>query len=208
AADAVRATLGERAGQAITVLVMVSALGAANGLIFTGSRIYATVGGDYGVLALLGRWDARRGSPVVALVTQAVIALGLIVLVGTPYGQDAANSLFQTIGLKADWEGRGGFETLLKCTAPIFWIFFALTALSLFNLRANDRNTPRPFAVPLFPVVPLVFLLTCCYMVYSSVQYAGAFGLVGGSLLLAGLPLYAFSPRRKSAAAGAAAAAP
>jgi cbb3-type cytochrome oxidase subunit 3 len=58
---------------------------------------------------------------------------------------------------------------------------------------------PRPFTVPLFPVVPLVFLLTCCYMVYSSVVFAKAFGLVGGAILLLGVPLFALSPRRKTA---------
>jgi basic amino acid/polyamine antiporter, APA family len=200
ATEAVKVTLGDQWARAISGLVMISALGAANGLIFTGSRIYATLGADYGIFARLGRWDRRRGSPVASLLTQAAIALGMIVLVGTPAGQDAANRFFEMLGLeKAKWEGRSGFDTLLKCTAPVFWIFFALTALSLFNLRINDRDTPRPFAVPLFPVVPLVFLLTCCYMVYSSVQYAGAFGLVGGSILLLGLPLFALSPRRKSA---------
>jgi len=85
-------------------------------------------------------------------------------------------------------EGRRGFVTLLKCTARLLG-FLRLTALSLFNLRINDR-IPRPFAVPLFPVVRSV-LATCCYMLYSSIQYARQFGLVGASILLLGLPLFA-----------------
>src|SRR5262245_38185551 len=44
-------------GRVVSVLVMISALGAINGLIFTGSRVYSTLGADHSLFALLGRWS-------------------------------------------------------------------------------------------------------------------------------------------------------
>ncbi len=61
---------GEHAGMAMSVLVMVSALGAANGLIFTGSRVYATLGNDYSLFGWLGHWRPGRGAPILALLVQ------------------------------------------------------------------------------------------------------------------------------------------
>ena len=40
---------------------------------------------------------------------------------------------------------KGGFDTLLTCTAPVFWVFFLLTGISLFVLRERDRQVERPF---------------------------------------------------------------
>jgi amino acid transporter len=88
------------------------------------------------------------------------------------------------------WEGHGGFDTLLKCTAPVFWIFFLMTGLSLFVLRAKDRGIARPFAVPLYPVLPVVFCGMCGYMAYSAIDYAGKLSLVGLGPLAAGVGLH------------------
>jgi amino acid transporter len=189
-------TWGAGGARAISLLVMVSALGAANGLILTGSRVCSALGADHPIFARLGRWHYRTSTPRTALLVQAVISLGMIALVGTPHGRAALDRLFTAAGLHVEsWEGRSGFETLLRCTAPVFWFFFLLTALSLFVLRARDRKLHRPFPVPLYPLLPAVFCATCAYMLYAGIQYAGKLGLIGGLLLLAGLPLYAVSRR-------------
>src|SRR5205807_8132843 len=129
-------------------LVMISALGAVNGLIYTSSRIYTALGSEHSIFAWLSRWNARLGSPVIALVTQASIGLVLIVLVGSRPGQGLLTNLFERVGLgTVSWQGHGGFDTLLRCTAPIFWLFFLLSALSLFILRFKDPAIERPFTV-------------------------------------------------------------
>lgn len=199
AADVLGLALGKWGSKAMCLLVMVSALGAVNGLIFTSSRIYAALGSDHSIFAGLSRWHPKLGSPVWSLVTQAGISLILIALVGTKIGQTSLNNLFTRARLgEVSWEGRGGFLTLLQCSVPIFWVFFLLTALSLFVLRYKNRGTERPFSVPVFPIVPLIFLATCGYMLYSGINFAGKLGLVGGGLLLAGVPLWLYSRKRRS----------
>jgi amino acid transporter len=199
AADVLKLAIGEWGSKAMCLLVMISALGAVNGLIFTSSRIYAALGSDHHIFAPLSRWNPRLGSPVWSLVTQAAITLIMIAAVGTKVGQSWLNQLFVQARLgEVSWEGRGGFGTLLQCSAPIFWIFFSLSALSLFVLRFKNPGKDRPFSVPLFPIIPLIFLATCVYMVYSGIKFAGNFGLVGGGLLLAGIPLWLISRKRRS----------
>jgi amino acid transporter len=71
----------------------------------------------------------------------------------------------------------------------VFWAFFLLTGISVFVLRERDRDVPRPFKVPLYPELPLVFCLSCGYMLYSSIDYALTRGWKGGVFLLGVAPL-------------------
>jgi len=197
AADVGSQVAGDAGKRAISVLVMVSALGAINGLIFTGSRVYSALGSEHSVFALLGRWSPRLGSPVWALLIQAAITLAMIVLVGTQTGRDLIDRGMTAVGLPAMPWARyfGGFDTLVSGTAPVFWAFFLMTGLSLFALRQQDPGIARPFSVPLFPLVPIIFCGYCFYMLYSAIDYARYISLIGIVPLVVGLPLYALSRR-------------
>ena len=203
AADLLKNLIGEWGSTGMSLLVMISALGAINGLIFTGSRIYASLGNDYGLFAWLGRWHPRLGTPIWSLCTQSAVSVLLIAAVGTQFGRNAIDNVLIRIGLGSlPWQNyHGGFNTLVAATAPVFWFFFLLTGLSLFVLRVKDRHVRRPFSVPLFPIVPVVFCLTCTYMLFSSVMYARSLTLLGFVPVLLGLPLYVIS--RKNSSVGA-----
>lgn len=206
AADVLAMLPGEvraHAVPAICVLVMIAALGAVNGLIFTSSRIYATLGSDYSLLAPLGRWNRNRGIPFWSLLVSLLITLAMVITFGTRQGREALDTVFEAIGVgKGEFYAPGGFLPLLKASAPVFWLFFLLTGLSLFVLRINEPQVERPFRVPLYPVVPLLFCATCGAMLYSStVLFAKQFALVGAGLVLLGIPFYIFS-RRSNTAAG------
>jgi amino acid transporter len=54
----------------------------------------------------------------------------------------------------------------------VFWFFFMLSGIALFVLRRKEATTARPFRVPLYPVVPFVFVCTCGYLFYSSIRHA------------------------------------
>jgi len=181
----------------IGLLVMVSSLGAVHGLLFTGSRLYATVGGDHPLFARLGRWHPRLGTPVWALTAQGLLGVALIVIVGTERGQSTINSIVGTAGLKpVPWhEFQSGFEVLVAATAPVFWSFFLLTGLSLFIFRFRCPSAPRPFRVPLYPVVPLIFLLVSAWMLYRSITYAGTIVMLALIPLACGIPVYLASRR-------------
>ena len=151
AADVLRLGIGQWAEQAISVLICISALGAINGQIFTGSRIYYAMGTDHRLYAWLGRWNARRGTPVCSLLIQGAITLALSIW----------------FGLTKD-----GFESMVKFTTPGFWFFLTLVGASLFVLRRRDPEIERPYRVPGYPLTPILFCLSCSFMVYSSVAFA------------------------------------
>jgi amino acid transporter len=197
AADLFKSAFGPAGAQAGALLVMVLALGMLNAQVMAGPRLYAALGADHPVFARLGRWHPRRGVPLTALLVQMVVCVGLILVVGSGVGQALLDSALTRVGVPpVPWDGHGGFELLLRSTAPVFWAFFGLTALSLFVLRRKDRGIARPFAVPLYPVLPLIFCATCGFMFVSSLHYAGRLGLLGAGLLATGVPLYWLSQRR------------
>jgi amino acid transporter len=61
---------------------------------------------------------------------------------------------------------------MVEFTAPVFWFFFMLTGLSLFIQRRRNPKANRPFSIPLYPVLPAIFVLTCLYLFYASIMYA------------------------------------
>ena len=79
-----------------------------------------------------------------------------------------------------------GFKGLVEYSLPVFWGFFLLTGIALFVLRAKEPAALRPFRVPLYPVLPAVFVLMCGYLLYSSLTHHGAHALVGLVVLAIG----------------------
>ena len=197
AADVMERTLGPVGAKTVSLLVMISALGAINGMILTGSRIYATVGVDHPLFARLGRWNRRVHAPVNAIVVQGMVSLSLILAVGTQTGQFVIDRLLKWIALPAiPWEQYfGGFETLVAGTAPVFWGFFLLTGVAAILLRVRDPHRERPFRMPGYPLPVVLFCVSCGYMLYSSVAYARWLTLIGFLPLMAGVFVYCGSSR-------------
>jgi amino acid transporter len=196
--------LEENGANAMRVIMMISALGAANGLIFAGARVYATLGNDHPLFGWLGFWRPGHGAPILALIAQALITIGMIVAVATAEGHRVINEAigwlnegFATLNLQRltvqtnpDWQAAGAFKALVTYTAPIFWIFFLSTGFSLFTLRTRDAALARPFPVPLYPLLPFIFCMMCVYMLYQSTIYIGWQALFAVILVLVGVPLY------------------
>ncbi len=180
ATDVLARPLGQWGGRVISLLICISALGGINGMIFTGSRIYYAMGTDHRLFARLGQWSARLGTPVWSLACQCVITLALVVGFG----------MYE-----------GGFGSMVIFTTPVFWIFFLLVGVSLFVLRQREPDTPRPYRVLLYPLVPIVFVLSSLFMVYASLSWAvdnssyEAIWAVG--ILLVGFVLSFFDPADK-----------
>lgn len=174
AADMLRAVMGERGAQVISALIAVSALTSANATILLGARTIYAFGRDEPMFRFLGHWNARHDGPTNALLTVGAISLALV-------------------GLGA--VTRSGFATMVDYTAPVFWLFFTLTGISLFILRRRWPDRPRPFSVPLYPITPLVFVGVCLYLLYSSVMYTGVGALVGIAVLALGAVLLCFRPK-------------
>ena len=85
-----------------------------------------------------------------------------------------------------------GFKAMVDYTAPVFWGFLLLVAFSLFVLRRREPHRQLTYRVPLYPLTPALFCLTCLYMLHASLAYTGSAALIGVAVLAAGLPLLWF----------------
>lgn len=195
AADCLGEVLGRDAGRLMALLVMLSCLGAVNGLIMVVSRVHAAVGADHPLFASLAGWSRGHRAPVLALVTQAAVTSVLIGLLGTATGRSLIDLVAVNCGLSAlPWERySGGFNLLVAVSAPVFWGSFLATAVAYFVLRVTAPQLPRPFRCPGFPVVPLIFVVTCGYMLHAAIDYAGQLSLLGVAPLVVGAALYPLS---------------
>jgi len=173
--DILEQALGATAGRTLSVLVIVSVLGALTGMIFTGSRLFSEVGADHRLFALLARWDPYLQTPVWSLLIQGGISIAMLLSVGLV------------------WTNRDGFDTLLNGTSPALWLCFFLTGLAVILLRRREPEAERPFRVKFHPLVPLLFCSWCLFMFYGTLRDAPGQALVGVAVVLAGVPLYVAS---------------
>lgn len=168
AADLLSVAFGRTGESLVAAMVALAALTSINATMIVGARTNFAVGQDWPALASLGRWDAGRNAPVNALLAQGVFAL-LLVALGTAT--------------------RGGFQTMVDFTAPVFWTFFLLSTIALIVLRRREPGVPRPFRVPFYPLLPLLFAACCAYMLWSSLAYVRIGALVGVGVLAVGVVL-------------------
>lgn len=159
----------------LSVLVAICTLGAINATILTGARSNFALGQDFSLFRFMGHWQQGKETPIQALLIQGIASLALVFL-GTIT--------------------RNGFETMVDYTAPVFWFFFLLSAISLFVLRRKDPEIARPFQVPFYPWIPLLFCLICGYLLYSSLTYTGIGAITGVLVVLAGIPLLLWNQYR------------
>lgn len=163
----------------MAVIVIISALSTANATIITGARTNYALGRDFKALKWIGKWNSNYNSPINALLVQGSISLGLIFL--GAFTKEAVS-------------------TMVDYTAPVFWFFILLTTISLFIFRRQDNSSGDNFEVPLYPLTPLLFIIACLYLLYSSVMFTGWGAVIGIIFLLIGLPVYYWAQNKSNIA--------
>ena len=177
--DAVAARVAERAlgpwgGRLVGGAVVLAALSSANATVITGARSNYAMGRDFAGFGFMGRWRRAADTPARALWIQGGVALALV-----GFGAVA----------------RSGFEAMVAYTAPVFWLVLLFTGAAVMVLRRREPDRERPFRVPLYPALPLLFCAAAGYMVYSAVLNAGSGALLGLAVLGAGVPVVLYSQR-------------
>uniref|UniRef100_A0A3Q2PS81 Solute carrier family 7 member 11 n=1 Tax=Fundulus heteroclitus TaxID=8078 RepID=A0A3Q2PS81_FUNHE len=82
----------------------------------------------------------------------------------------------------------GDIYSLLNFMSFLRWLFIGVVVLGLIYLRYTKPDLPRPFKVPIF--IPVVFCLTCFFMVFLSL-YSDPFNTgIGFAMSLTGIPAY------------------
>lgn len=170
AAEAMRLALGRGAELAMVGVVTLTALSVMNAILIAGPRTTYAAARDLAAEWRLAQWNARRGTPSAAVLATAAMALLLVAL--------------------GDFT-RGGFSTMVDYLSPVYWFFLVLSGAALIVLRRREPDLPRPFRVPLYPWLPLLFCGCSAWLLWASLVYVKAGALLGVAVLAAGglLPL-------------------
>jgi len=176
AAEATERVLGGRAAGAIAVLVIFSALGALNGIILAGPRVYYAMSQDGLAFRWLSAVHPQKQTPHFAIAAQAVWSCILV----------ATNS----------------YRELFRRVVYTEWLFFSLLAVGLFVLRQKNECQPR-FLARVYPFVAVPFVVASLGIVLSQIHEDPRGSALGLGLILLGVPVYfvwSHQPSRKAAA--------
>ncbi len=158
--------LGSFGAQFISIVFVVSALGALNGSILSNARVPFAMARDGLFFSKLSHLSPRTRVPVACLIVQAFWA-SVLALSGT-------------------------FDQLTDCLLFASWIFYGLVASSIFVLRIRLPNLERPYRTLGYPVIPLVFILVALWLVINTFMTKRVESMAGIILMLGGLPLYGY----------------
>ena len=164
AADLATEILGPRGGAAVSVLVIVSTFGFLNLALMTAPRVYYAMAQDGLFFPIVARISPRTHVPVAAIVTQGVLASAFAL--------------------------SNKYATLLGYAVFADWIFFALAGIALIVFRRTKPDAPRPFATPLYPIVPVVFVIAGFGIVANTFVTDLQNALIGTAILALGVPVF------------------
>ena len=105
------------------------------------------------------------------------------------------------VGFQAVWACilacSGTFDQLTTLLIFALWIFFGLTASSIFVLRRKMPDVERPYRTIGYPAVPFVFVLVALWLVVNTVVTNPVESVFGIGLIVMGVPLFVYFRGRK-----------
>jgi basic amino acid/polyamine antiporter, APA family len=162
---AMEVMFGGTGGYIMAIAILVSTFGCNNGLILSGARVFYAMARDGLFFRRAGTLNVNR-VPATALILQSVWT-GVLCLTGT-YGQLLNYVIFAAL------------------------VFYVLTTVGLFILRAKRPDVHRPYRALGYPVLPALYIvLAAAVMILILLSPTSRTEAVSGLVLvLLGLPVY------------------
>jgi amino acid transporter len=173
AADVAEKLIGGVGVAFVSMTVMISTFGTLNGSLLTSPRIFFAMAADKLFFRQVAAVHPRFETPYVAIGMAAILGV-LFVLLRT-------------------------FEQLADTFVTAIIPFYALGVAAIFVLRKRPSYDP-PFRVPLYPFVPIVFILATIYLLVNALidptSRYGTMAVLG--VILVGVPVYYVTVGRSS----------
>lgn len=158
--------VGPAGGMIVTIMILVSTLGATHASIITGARVTFAQAQDRLLFQFLGRIHPKYKTPAVALWSQLVFSCAAVLMQG------------------------GSFSKLADGFTFTMWIFYGLAAIAVIVLRVKRPDLPRTYKCWGYPFVPGVFIAASVGMTALSIIGSPRDTLPWIAVLLAGAPVY------------------
>ena len=162
--DAASIFLGNKGGAIITIIILISLIGANNGFILTSARINYAMAKNKLFFKQAASIHPKYKSPSNALIIQCVWAC-ILTFTGT-------------------------FNQLITYIIFASWIFYGMSAGAVIILRFKKPELKRPYKTPLYPWIPIIFILFAIFLTINTIIEAPRDAGIGALLILAGLPFY------------------
>ena len=172
AADVASRVIGPAGVVFVATTVMLSTFGTLNGSLLTAPRIFFAMADDGLFFRPVARVHPKFETPYVAIALTA--ALGIVFV------------LLRT------------FEQLADAFVTAIVPFYALGVASIFVLRKR-ADYDAPYRVPLYPIVPALFVLATIYLLVNAVIDPGSRlpTLAVFAVILVGIPVFYLTVRRR-----------
>jgi amino acid transporter len=164
AADTMQAALGSFGVRLVSVVVAISTFGGLIGIMLTAPRVFFAMGDDGVFFKVIASVHPRYNTPYVAISLAGLLGV-LFVMTRT-------------------------FEQLADTFVLSIWPFYGLAVAGLYRLRTRRPDLPRPYKVPLYPVLPAVFIAGITYLVGNALVSDPLWTSVTLGIVLAGVPVY------------------
>jgi APA family basic amino acid/polyamine antiporter len=175
AAKAAETFLGPVGAGFVSLIFVISTLGALNGVIMAFARIPFAMARDGLFFPRIAELHPQRRVPVWSITIQGVWA-SVLALSGT-------------------------FDQITTYVIFALWLFFGVTVSTVFTLRRKLPQVERPYRTLGYPVLPLVFVLVASWLVVNAVLTTPLESAIGLGLIGLGLPVYWFFRRIRQTAA-------
>jgi APA family basic amino acid/polyamine antiporter len=159
-------------GILIAVIIAVSVIGTAGIYTLSSPRIYYAMADDGIFFKKLAWVHPRFRTPVNAIITQSVWAIILLLFWGT-------------------------FEDVITYVVFIDWVFFALTAFSVYLFRATRKDIARPYKTLGYPITPAVFIIISTFFVVNTLIEKPKHAWAGLIFMAIGVIFFIYFKRRK-----------
>lgn len=174
ASNVMRVGLGERGAQWIAAAIAISTLGFLSQSMLTAPRVYYAMARDGLFFRSVGKLSSGTRAPIMAIVLQGVAAT--IIACSGKYGE------------------------ILNFEITVDFIFFGMTAASLFVLRSRQVGAATAvYRAPGHPFTTILFVLSCAGIVGSAIVAAPGNSAIALCIMLSALPVYYWWSRFKRA---------
>ena len=162
--DAAFVFLGNKGAAIVTLIILISLIGANNGFVLTSARINYAMAKDKLFFHQASQIHSKFKSPANALIIQCVWAC-LLTFTGT-------------------------FNQLITYIIFASWIFYGMSAGAVIILRNKKPDMERPYKTPVYPWIPIIFILFAIFLTINTIMEAPRDAAIGAGIILAGLPMY------------------
>ena len=158
----------------VSVAMATSILVTLNGTIMSGARIPFAAARDKLFFAKMATIHPRFQSPSTSLIVQGFLATALLLAVGR-------------------------FQQLFELAIFAEWLFYMVTATTVFVYRKKLPNATRPYKVWGYPFLPALFVVAAGVLLFYSYAENWKNSLIGTGIILLGIPLFGLLRRNRTA---------